>query len=169
MDWSAPPPSFTRTRSDAAGSEEMHSFKSSNPKSSPSSSPQEKENKKAEGLYDLILASDPLYSLSHPAWLVQTVLRLLARPTYLPPILISTPTPTKLETEIETETKAAAARLIIELPLREAYLPQVEEMRARLREGGLELLDEGVEVGSEDWDGGASEVTCWWGVWGWAA
>lgn len=95
--------------------------------------------------YDVILASDPLYSPQHPAWLVQTIF-------------------SKLSTKLD-------ARVIIELPLRNAYLAQVHEMRQRMVDGGLELLESGEESGREDWTGSngsvGAEVKCWWGVWGW--
>lgn len=93
--------------------------------------------------YNLILASDPLYSPSHPAWVVNTVF------SYLDDDPI--------------------ARVIIELPLREAYVPEVEELRSRLADGGLTLLDSGEEFGTEDWGDktvyGRDQVRCWWGVW----
>ncbi|KAL8787194.1 MAG: hypothetical protein Q9195_007885 [Heterodermia aff. obscurata] len=96
--------------------------------------------------YDLIIASDPLYSPQHPAWLVDTISR-------------------QLSTNRD-------ARVVIELPLRDAYLAEVHEMRKRMLDAGLGLLDSGEEVGREDWgsDHGVerAEVRCWWGVWGWA-
>ena len=120
-----------------------------------------------DGKYDLILSSDPLYSPSHPAWLAQTVLRCFSapHPASSPPPPASPPDP------IPPAPTKPPPILIIELPLRTAYLPQVHELRARLREGGLELLDQGEEVGREDWGGGdgKGEVRCWWGVWGWVS
>lgn len=95
--------------------------------------------------YDLILASDPLYSPLHPAWLVDTIGRYL----------------------LPEET----SRVVVELPLREAYLPQVEEFKKRMGEKCLVLIESGEEVGTEDWGDrkgeGREEVRCWWGVWGW--
>ncbi|CAF9925011.1 MAG: hypothetical protein HETSPECPRED_005720 [Heterodermia speciosa] len=96
--------------------------------------------------HDLILASDPLYSPQHPAWLVGTISRQLS---------------TKRD-----------AKVVMELPLRDAYLGEVHEMRHRMLGAGLRLLDSGEEVGREDWGDShgveRGEVRCWWGVWGWA-
>jgi hypothetical protein len=36
---------------------------------------------------------------------------------------------------------------------------------------GLAVVEEGEEVGYDDWegaDGGALEVRCWWSIWGWS-
>lgn len=145
LDWSAPPRSNGDGGEKGGGSEKGDTEKTSPEK----------------GTYDLILSSDPLYSPSHPAWLVQTILSRLSPPR--PPLPSPTPPPS-----------AQPPSLLIELPLRTAYLPQIDELRARLREAGLELLDQGEEVGREDWGGGGGgdgwgEVRCWWGVWGWAA
>ena len=97
--------------------------------------------------YNLILASDPLYSPSHPAWLCNTIRR------YLDVHLTS--------------------RVVVELPLRKAYVPEVEEFKKRMGGGDLVLLDSGEELSSEDWGDyrghGRLEVRCWWGVWGWTS
>ncbi|RAH46515.1 S-adenosylmethionine-dependent methyltransferase [Aspergillus brunneoviolaceus CBS 621.78] len=95
--------------------------------------------------YDLILAADPLYSPNHPKWLVDTVTHWLSR--------------------------GLNARVVVEMPLRDAYLPQVQDFRQRMGQLGLAVVDEGEEVGYDDWesaDGGALEVRCWWSVWGWS-
>lgn len=95
--------------------------------------------------FDLVLASDPLYSPLHPAWLVDTIFKYL--------------------------NDHATSRVVIELPLREAYVPEVEEFKKRMVDGGLVLVDSGEELGTEDWGDdaghGKDEVCCWWGVWGW--
>lgn len=94
--------------------------------------------------FPLILAADPIYSPAHPRLLVQTIAAHLSR------------------------TKEA--RLIVELPLREAFGVERADLRSRLEGLGLKLLDEGEEVGYDDWvasDGEREEVRCWWGVWGW--
>jgi len=100
---------------------------------------------KTNGRFDLILASDPLYSPLHPTWLVVTILKNLNEQT--------------------------TSRVIIELPLREAYVPEVEELKKRLADRRLVLLDSGEELGTEDWGDdaahGRDKVRCWWGVWGW--
>ena len=96
--------------------------------------------------YHIILASDPLYSPSHPKWLFNTIHAYLLR--------------------------CNTSRVVVELPLREAYVPEVEEFRKRMRDGGFELLESGEETGTEDWGDDARqesrEVHCWWGFWGWS-
>ncbi|CDM31557.1 hypothetical protein DTO013E5_2161 [Penicillium roqueforti] len=99
----------------------------------------------AEEQFDVILAADPLYSPKHPKWLVDTIKPWLSR--------------------------ALDARVVVEMPLRDAYLPQVNEFRQRMGELGLAVVEEGEEVGYDDWesaDGGALAVNCWWSIWGWS-
>jgi len=95
--------------------------------------------------YPIILAADPLYSPEHPASLVQTIGRYLHR--------------------------SAEARVIVELPLREAYAPEIDDFHHRMRALGLEVREQGEETGYDDWrageEGGLKEVRCWWGVWAW--
>ncbi|KAK5170906.1 Protein-lysine N-methyltransferase rrg1 [Saxophila tyrrhenica] len=99
--------------------------------------------------YQLILAADPIYSSDHPALLVNTISYHLSRNT--------------------------EARVVIELPLREGYASERQDLRNRLIGLGLRVLEEGEEVGYDDWGaksgkGGEeelAEVKCWWGVWGW--
>ncbi|PLB44634.1 VPS28-domain-containing protein [Aspergillus steynii IBT 23096] len=88
-----------------------------------------------QGKYDLILAADPLYSPKHPKWLVDTIGHWLSR--------------------------GLDARVVVEMPLRDAYLPQVQEFRQRMTDTGLTAVDEGEEIGYDDWetaDGGALAV-----------
>ncbi|KAL2006813.1 hypothetical protein VTN00DRAFT_9481 [Thermoascus crustaceus] len=95
--------------------------------------------------YDIILAADPLYSPEHPKWLVNTIKRWLSR--------------------------GLDARVVVEMPLRDAYLPQVQEFRSRMGDIGLAVVEEGEEIGYDDWegaDGESVEVRCWWSVWGWS-
>ncbi|KAI9876608.1 MAG: hypothetical protein M1830_006126 [Pleopsidium flavum] len=98
-----------------------------------------------EDRYPIILAADPLYSPEHPALLVQTIERYLLR--------------------------YAEARVMVELPLREAYAPEIADFKQRMHDIGLEISAKGEEVGYDDWgggnDGGLKEVRCWWGVWAW--
>lgn len=98
-----------------------------------------------QGQYPIILAADPLYSPEHPSLLVRTIERYLVR--------------------------SAEARVIVELPLREAYAPEIIDFHQRMRALGLETCDQGEETGYDDWvggeDGGLKEVRCWWGVWSW--
>lgn len=99
----------------------------------------------AEEKYDLILAADPLYSPEHPRLLVDTISVWLSR--------------------------GLGARVVLEMPLRDAYLPQVQDLRKRMGVLGLAVVDEGEETGYDDWetaDGDAVAVKCWWSVWGWS-
>ena len=62
--------------------------------------------------------------------------------------------------------------MVFELPFRTQEPPEHEELRHRMREVGLEVLEEGVEVGFDDGEdlrrgGGQLEVRCWWCVWRW--
>ena len=96
---------------------------------------------------EIILAADPLYSPLHPGWLVNAIERFLQN--------------------------GEMARVVVELPLREAYIPEVEIFKKKMKSRGFNLLVDGEEVGYDDWgDGGRgkqenAEVTCWWGIWGW--
>ena len=97
-----------------------------------------------EEQYDIILAADPLYSPSHPELLTNAITHWLSRDMN--------------------------ARVVLEMPLRDAYLPQVQDLRQRLGKLGLSVVEEGEETGYDDWenaDGGALEVRCWWSIWGW--
>lgn len=99
-----------------------------------------------EQQYDLILAADSLYSPVHPQLLSNAITHWISR--------------------------GANARVVLEMPLRDAYLPQVAELRQRLGNLGLGVIQEGEEIGYDDWetaDGGALEVRCWWSVWGWTS
>ncbi|EFR04179.1 hypothetical protein MGYG_07186 [Nannizzia gypsea CBS 118893] len=96
------------------------------------------------GKYDIILVADPLYSSDHPRWLARAI-----------------------EVHISSNS---SSRLVLELPLREVYLPQVHELKKRLDHIGLYILEEGEEIGYDDWaakDGSPVEVRCWWSVWAW--
>ncbi|KAK3710719.1 Protein-lysine N-methyltransferase rrg1 [Vermiconidia calcicola] len=96
--------------------------------------------------FPLILAADPIYSPSHPRLLVQAI-------------------------EYHLSKDSKEAKVVIELPLRDAYVAERLDLREWMAALGLELLDEGEEVGYDDWTSGdeLTEVRCWWGVWGWAA
>jgi len=95
--------------------------------------------------FPVIVAADPLYSPEHPRLLVQTIGRWLLR--------------------------EPSARVVIELPLREAYSPERDDFKGRMHAMGLSILEQGEEVGYDDWGSGSSEglqeVRCWWSVWGW--
>ena len=99
----------------------------------------------AEERFDVILAADPLYSPEHPKLLVQTIEPWLSC--------------------------GLDARVVAEMPLRDAYLPQVQEFRQRMTDLGLAVIEEGEETGYDDWEGADGDVLavkCWWSVWGWS-
>ncbi|KAL9631409.1 MAG: hypothetical protein Q9204_004244 [Flavoplaca sp. TL-2023a] len=98
--------------------------------------------------YDIVVAADPLYSPQHPAWLVAAIDHVLKRD--------------------------AGARVVIELPLREAYVPEIAELKLRMQGLDLVILAEGTETGIEDWEENhlgseKTQVMCWWAVWQWTA
>jgi len=86
----------------------------------------------------IILAADPIYSPDHPKLLVGTILTWLC--------------------------KHNQARVILAYPLREAYAPQISELRQSLQLGGLTPIEEGTELAMDDW---AEEVEHSWSVWAW--
>lgn len=96
--------------------------------------------------FPVILAADSLYSPEHPRWLVDTIGAWLSN--------------------------AHNAKVIVEFPLRDAYLPEVEDFRHRMTALGLHVLEEGEERGYDDWgspegeDDEAGLVRCWWSCWG---
>ncbi|MCJ1401346.1 hypothetical protein MMC11_004558 [Xylographa trunciseda] len=91
--------------------------------------------------YDLIMAADPLYSPDHPKMLVDTITRYLV--------------------------KGRLSRVVVELPLREAYQPEVDHFREIMERVGLTIISEGEEIGYDDWGNGTQEIRCWWGIWAW--
>ena len=97
--------------------------------------------------YDVILAADTFYAAEHPRLLVQTMRKWLRG--------------------------NRNARIIVEAPLRDAYLPEIARFRDLMAQAGLELLEEGHEFGCDDWGGDrvgdddSTLVKCWWGVWQW--
>lgn len=96
--------------------------------------------------FGLVLVADPIYSASHPTLLVNAIDAHLSRDE--------------------------GARVVVELPLREAYSPEIAELRNRMGRLGLKVLEEGEETGVDDWSEGSdegrlTEVRCWWSVWGW--
>ncbi|KAF1954507.1 hypothetical protein CC80DRAFT_119323 [Byssothecium circinans] len=93
--------------------------------------------------FPLILAADSLYSPEHPRLLVSAVEAWLS--------------------------EGFDARVIVEFPYREAYLPELSDFRKRMANAGLHILDEGEEKGYDDWGSEKNEdalVTCWWSCWG---
>lgn len=94
--------------------------------------------------FPLIVVADPIYSSDHPRMLVDAI---------------------KCHLSIDE-----SARLVIELPLREAYVDERQDLRDRLARIGLQIIVQGDEVGYDDWSAGQdeelSEVKCWWSIWG---
>lgn len=95
--------------------------------------------------FPVILAADSLYSPEHPRWLVDTI------GTWL--------------------SEGDDARVIAEFPLRDAYRPERQDFHDRMTKLGLSILEEGEEVGYDDWgavnehDREAGMVRCWWSCW----
>jgi hypothetical protein len=98
--------------------------------------------------FALILAADSLYSPDHPRMLVDTIAAWLSDDD--------------------------DARVIVEFPYRDAYLPEIKNFRERMGNIGLIILEEGEEKGYDDWRGSGENgdeddraiVTCWWSSWG---
>lgn len=98
--------------------------------------------------FPLILAADSLYSPEHPRMLVDTI-----------------------EIWLSGEVDA---KVVVEFPYRDAYLPEIATFRDRMSGLSLEILEEGEENGYDDWgsndaNGDPDEdfvVTCWWSIWG---
>jgi predicted nicotinamide N-methyase len=86
----------------------------------------------------VILAADTIYSEEHPAMLSSTILRWLKH--------------------------GPDARVIIAYPMRVAYLDEIRGLWELLQHGGLEAIDEGRELVSDDWD---DEALHEWSVWRW--
>lgn len=93
--------------------------------------------------FPLVLAADPIYSSDHPRLLVQAIDEHLAL--------------------------SDIARVVVEMPLRDAYAPERQDFRGRMLAIGLDLTEDGEEVGYDDWSNGntdeLTEVRCWWSVW----
>jgi predicted nicotinamide N-methyase len=94
--------------------------------------------------FPLILAADSLYSPDHPRMLVESIATWLS--------------------------EDVGARVIVEFPYRDAYLPEIANFRERMTAVGLQILDEGEEKGYDDWGDACKDddalVTCWWSCWG---
>ena len=90
----------------------------------------------------VILAADPIYSPDHPKMLVSTVHRWIHW--------------------------THQARFIVELPLRDRYDEERQQLREELQQRQFVLVAEGTDIGYDDWqdqDGNPAEVICWWSVW----
>lgn len=98
--------------------------------------------KREDEKFSVVLAADPVYSPEHPRMLVNTVRRWIRWTPH--------------------------ARFIVELPLRDRFNAERQELRAILCEMEFELVAEGTDIGHDDWrgrDGCLEEVTCWWSIW----
>lgn len=95
--------------------------------------------------FPIILAADAIYDEKHPDMLAGAVAAWLAR--------------------------GPCARLIIELPRRDGFEAELDGFKEQMLSVGLTILDEGDEVGFDDWagtkQGELQEINCWWSVWGW--
>ena len=92
--------------------------------------------------FPLILAADSLYSPDHPRMLVDTIDVWLSQ--------------------------EGNAKVIVEFPYRDAYLPQIRDFRQRMLDIGLRIAEEGEETGYDDWGEDQDDdalVTCWWACW----
>jgi len=95
--------------------------------------------------FPLIFAADPIYSVEHPALLVNAISYHLSKDT--------------------------DARVVIELPVRDGFAAERQDFRDRMAKEGLGVIEQGEEIGHDDWSSAKSdepaEVRCWWSVWGW--
>lgn len=96
----------------------------------------------AQDKFKVVLAADPIYSSDHPKMLVNALRRWI-----------------HWEPDV---------RFIVELPLRDRYDEERQDLRRCLAESGFELVVEGTDSGHDEWqarDGRPAEVACWWSVW----
>jgi predicted nicotinamide N-methyase len=97
--------------------------------------------------FPVILAADSLYASEHPRLLVNTIEAWLA--------------------------DGVDARVVIEFPFRDAYLPEIKDFRNRMSQIGLCIVEEGEESGYDDWGSSGTNtideekalVRCWWALW----
>ena len=93
----------------------------------------------------LIVAADPIYSKEHPKWLAQAVKCHLAR--------------------------VKEARVVVEIPIRDAFLEERNTFLACMKDIGLRIVSESRDIGYDDWSEGKgeelAEVECWMTIWGW--
>lgn len=74
--------------------------------------------------YDTIIASDPIYSIEHPHWLVKTVKMFLRQ--------------------------NESARVLLQLPLRRLYEMERNLLWTCMAESGFEVISEAIESGSDE-------------------
>lgn len=93
----------------------------------------------------VIVAADPIYSTDHPRLLAQAVAFHLHR--------------------------AASSRVVVTIPIREAYAAERADFRKQMQVVGLEMVQEDTDIGYDDWTEGSGEelveVECWMSVWAW--
>ena len=103
----------------------------------------EGQGERLSGKFPLILAADSLYSSEHPQMLVDTI-----------------------DVWLSGDTDA---RVIVEFPYRDAYLPEIANFRKRMATIGMQIVEEGEETGYDDWGSSGKDedalVTCWWSCW----
>lgn len=99
----------------------------------------------AQNSFPMILAADVIYSPEHATLLVKAITYHLSQ--------------------------SPDSRVVIEIPLREAFASERQDLRDCMAAAGLVLLSEGKETGFDDWashrDGSMLDVHCWWTVWAW--
>ncbi|GAB7356058.1 hypothetical protein MBLNU459_g6675t1 [Dothideomycetes sp. NU459] len=99
----------------------------------------------AGSTFPLIVAADPIYTKDHPRWLVETISVHLARRN--------------------------EARVIIMIPIRDAYADERADLKSRMQGLGLHVCKEEIDVGYDDWSEGRGEelkeVECWMTIWKW--
>lgn len=91
--------------------------------------------------FSIIAAADPIYSSEHPQMLTNTVRKWL-KPT-------------------------AESRFILQLPLRDGYTRERDDLKHKLGEF-MTIVEQGEDTGYDDWetsDGQLAEVVCWWAIW----
>ena len=68
-------------------------------------------------------------------------------------------------------SKDKDARVVLEIPMRDAYKAEFTELKERLVQVGLKLMHSDLDIGSEDWAGAEGQeevdVVAWWAVYGW--
>ncbi|PNS21634.1 Protein-lysine N-methyltransferase rrg1 [Sphaceloma murrayae] len=92
----------------------------------------------------VIVAADPIYSMEHPVLLVKAIKQHLS--------------------------KGIEARVIVGIPIREAYLEERTLFRREMVDIGLEMESEREDIGLDDWgsDEEPKEVVCSITIWKWA-
>jgi Lysine methyltransferase len=91
--------------------------------------------------YSVILAADTVYSPEHPLMLADTVQRWMRR--------------------------SCQACFVVELPLRDGYHQELDDLKTRLRSIGLQIAEKGSECGFDDrqsQSGAQTQVECWWAL-----